>query len=83
VGAIDAKGTEATAAHMADGSTARFGWRGVVGTLSCSEGFALEVDQFLARLVALCLDGGKLGLGIGELGTELHLLGEQIGKQAA
>ena len=48
-----------------------------------SEGLALEVDQFLAHLLALSLDGGKLGLGISELGTQLHLGGLQVGEQTA
>jgi hypothetical protein len=83
LGVVNPSGTPTTTAGMANCSTARFGWRGVVRTRARGEGFALEVKQFLVRLMTLGLDGGQLGLSVSELGTQLHLGGLQVGEQAA
>src|SRR4029453_13239724 len=83
LGVVNPGGTAATTAFVANCATARFGGGGVVRTRTCSERFALEVDQLLACVLALGLDGGELGLGVGKLGTELHLGGLQVGEQTA
>src|SRR5262245_6495319 len=44
LGVVNPGGTAATGALVANCATAPFGWRGVVGTRSCAEGFALEID---------------------------------------
>jgi hypothetical protein len=45
-----------------------------------SKWFALQIDQFLVKIVALGVQRRKLRLRLGQLGLELHLCGEQIGQ---
>jgi hypothetical protein len=66
---------------MPEWSSARLGLCRIIGRLVARDkGFALQVDQFLARRLALGLDGIKLGIRLRKLRTQLDLFSKQVGE---